>query len=461
MRGARAAALLACAFAHSACDFTAFTAYGPRAQIAAYPAPDGYRGQTFGSTLATVPSPDGRGFFVVSSGSGTAVAVYGADLARATTDVPQPLAYACATGAPCAGLRIGDPIAGVARWAGSSACALVTAFGEADTSVRVVCVGAASVSRASVAAPSPEAFAAGFAQSLVGTPDPEGGLFFAGAPTGARVYALRDDGASAPIALSAGPAGFESRFGDALAVRRARVDAVGAATQRTLWLFAGAPGAGAAYAMRQDPSDPMRFTARGCAPGRGGSGFGGVLAAGDFDGDGLADVAVSAKRGIPDRANTVRVFLGARLPDVGAGEPSCEGSPWPGIDLECGADDGVRCEGSDFGASLAAADLDGDGRDELLVGMPGATVDGSARAGAVFVAPFTAAGGRTARGVYLRAAGPSEGEEVGAAVSAMRVGGRDEPLVGSSSGVRVFACSGLDADKPNAPGLDERCQPRG
>ena len=92
--------------------------------------------------------------------------------------------------------------------------------------------------------------------------------------------------------------------------------------------------------------------------------FGIVLVAGDFDGDGPADLAatVGEPYGQPAAA-TVVVLYGdqAGLSGVGAQAWSQDS---PGI--------AEQAEGADqLGASLAAGDLNGDGRDDLAIGVPG------------------------------------------------------------------------------------------
>jgi hypothetical protein len=92
-----------------------------------------------------------------------------------------------------------------------------------------------------------------------------------------------------------------------------------------------------------------------------GDSFGSALAVGDFDGDRCADLAV----GVSEE------FRGARVPGADG-----EGV----VEVFHGSPQGLRFSeelspakpSSDrFGATLAAGDMDGDGRDELAVGSPG------------------------------------------------------------------------------------------
>lgn len=83
-----------------------------------------------------------------------------------------------------------------------------------------------------------------------------------------------------------------------------------------------------------------------------------ALAAGDFNGDGRADLAAGDIDGIPGR---VRVFAGT---PAGLGAPKVINQDSPGVPDRPEARDG-------FGTYLAAGDLDGDRRSDLVIGAPG------------------------------------------------------------------------------------------
>ena len=117
--------------------------------------------------------------------------------------------------------------------------------------------------------------------------------------------------------------------------------------------------------------------------------FGSALAAGDLNGDGRADLAVGSHERLGDAvlAGAVHVLYG------GASGLSADGNQFwhqnsPGI-LDA-AEDGDEFGG--FPGTLAAGDLDADGRADLAVGVPFEDVGPETSAGAVSVLYGTASG---------------------------------------------------------------------
>jgi hypothetical protein len=96
------------------------------------------------------------------------------------------------------------------------------------------------------------------------------------------------------------------------------------------------------------------------------------LAVGDFDGDGYADVAAGAADDSGREHSHLVVFKG----DANVGMETSYM-----INQETAGVPGATALGDKFGTSLAAGDVNHDGRSDLAVGVPGRTVSGKARAG--------------------------------------------------------------------------------
>ena len=134
-------------------------------------------------------------------------------------------------------------------------------------------------------------------------------------------------------------------------------------------------------------------------------GFGWSLAVGDFNGDFYDDLAVGVPgetTGSAGSAGAAHVFYGA--PD---------GVTITGAQLWHQNSTGIldSCEvGDQFGSSLAAGDLDGDGFADLAVGVPFESVGTAVEAGAVSVLFGSLTGVRSAGNQLLYQGQPSVGE---------------------------------------------------
>jgi hypothetical protein len=143
--------------------------------------------------------------------------------------------------------------------------------------------------------------------------------------------------------------------------------------------------------------------------------FGAALALGDIDGDGRADLAIGAPGesvGGRDRAGVVAVVPGS------PSGPSVADATGLG---QKGALPGGPETGDLFGSALRFADTNGDGRDDLAIGVPGEDIGGRRNAGVVTIVPGSALGLRPADAVNQSQAGavvgtPESGDRFGAAL---------------------------------------------
>jgi hypothetical protein len=452
----RLAALLAAA---AGCDVAAFDRYRRESPVIVFERPGSYSHLSFGGAVA-VASEAHRDWLVVSGGLGTAVlAVPVRDGTRlAPLEAPR---YVCGPDAPCdLEARTGTALAGLERWQGASACALTGSFDATLHQVHGRCFGSDPVTSFTLTPP-PGLETSGFGLALA-TPrrgrasaPSAGEIVFVGAPAEAgHVFAAMPTGL-----LDVTPAGRSptAALGTALAAGWHR----GTAGETDFLLAAGAPGMRAVFLLRGEPraNRPLQSVAcivRGEEPG-----FGSALALGDLDGDGRDDLIVSARGDIPDRRSRVHVYLASSLPE----EPACAPNAWPAAAvIECTdvPSRGVHCGEGDtgFGSALGAGDLDGDGRDELLIAAPGARVADMDEAGAVWI--VRAQQGAFATAGALRTASPQSGARLGEALAVASLGGRDEVFAGASGArqVSLFLCSGLEGDRPGEAGLDAQCRPQ-
>ncbi|MEU1038095.1 FG-GAP and VCBS repeat-containing protein [Streptomyces sp. NPDC005551] len=113
-----------------------------------------------------------------------------------------------------------------------------------------------------------------------------------------------------------------------------------------------------------------------------------ALAAGDFDGDGHDDLALGecreiADENIDDPCGPEETAAGGGIHvHYGAGVPGNFGHRHQTLNQDTAGVPGVAETGDRFGASLTAADIDGDGRDDLIAGAPGEAIGDRAKAGA-------------------------------------------------------------------------------
>jgi lysophospholipase L1-like esterase len=183
-------------------------------------------------------------------------------------------------------------------------------------------------------------------------------------------------------------------------------------------LVVGAPGestgtveGAGAVTVVPTPLAPSSGTARGVVLGQDtpgldgepetGDGWGQTVVIADVNGDGVDDLVVGAPGeddGAAVDAGSVTVLLGGTA-GPGAGGIFVIDQSTAGI--------AERSETGDrFGASLAAGDLDGDGYDDVVVGVPGEGLNGRSEVGAVVIVPGSASGPAPSRARVLHQNAP-------------------------------------------------------
>ncbi len=130
--------------------------------------------------------------------------------------------------------------------------------------------------------------------------------------------------------------------------------------------------------------------------------FSSSLASGDYDGDGFDDLAIGAPAedvGALVDAGAVNVLYGSSA-GLTAGGDQLWHQDCPGVLGTAEAGGGFKVAGDLFGDRLASGDFDGDGFDDLAIGVPGEDVGAIVDAGAVNVL-YGSGSGLTAAGDQL------------------------------------------------------------
>ena len=196
------------------------------------------------------------------------------------------------------------------------------------------------------------------------------------------------------LGVLSAPAGTPNgaEFGFAMAARRQHVDGATPWLQAPdvpPWVAIGAPGADRVVLYAVDPTSawPLTYaqTLNGVDAGRR---FGSALAVGDYNGDGLADLAVGAPKPYGGQIEG-RVYV---YPGLSAGPGPLAATPTVlnGFPLTGTSTGGVQQE--EFGAALTAAHTLSDARDSLVVGAPRLDAAGDPDAGGVCSFRFNTCG---------------------------------------------------------------------
>jgi hypothetical protein len=155
---------------------------------------------------------------------------------------------------------------------------------------------------------------------------------------------------------------------------------------------------------------------RGVAGNRDFNQFGAALAAGDFDGDGCGDIAVSAHTtDVGGSGSALCIDDPLCVRQAGAVVLVYGSEDWPKIGgtahfTQRGPIGGSAREDNFFGRTLAALDINGDGRDDLAVGIPSEDVGNKIDVGRVAILRGTPNGLTSKRSYLISQAGTVAGK---------------------------------------------------
>ncbi len=144
-----------------------------------------------------------------------------------------------------------------------------------------------------------------------------------------------------------------------------------------------------------------------------GDNFGLALAAGDFNGDGYFDLAVGVPRegvGSVARAGAVNIIYG-----TGDGLDTPDNQYWNQDEAGMG---GSAETDDHFGEALAAGDFNGDGYDDLAIGIPDEDIGSTVDAGGMMVLYGSADGLTASPTVWNQGIGAEAGDRYGATLAA-------------------------------------------
>lgn len=234
------------------------------------------------------------------------------------------------------------------------------------------------------------------------------------------------------------------------------------------------------YVFAQSSPYARSFEQAGCIERSEDSGFAGSMATGDLDGDGDDELAVAAGYDT-NRADKVYIYRPMdiiRDYDNGVSDGFCQGTgpapvataePGQGpLDVECDQD-------CNFGATMTIGDIstDDSGCEELIVGLPGATVDGKKNAGAVFVYRWKDAAdldsGQAPMAGQVADSYAEREHRFGGGLAVAPMGGRNELIVGATGKGHIFIafCTGVGTnlddggdvtDNANGSVVSTRCR---
>jgi hypothetical protein len=273
---------------------------------------------------------------------------------------------------------------------------------------------------------------------------------------------LKDELVIAGLTLQSG-----DRLGDSLAVVRPRTSSTAAPFRLAAAFGSGSNRRVVVADVAWNAADRTSSAqVVGCLSGPGAS-FGSQLAFGDFDGDGVADLAVgNVDRSVVEGESVVAIFDGETAFNTrtcGSTGSTASAVQTIGCTPQVAPNTIVDCANSQFGYSIAAGDLNGDGIDDLVVGAPAADSDGHVDGGVVQTIPGSntlAAFGSAPRGSLTLRDSTIEsrfGIAVTTIPSAVTLEGTTRRVRSDIAASRVtqqatyvFLCSGIAGDSPSS-----------